>query len=137
MNCIIEDSRQSYRQIAKKASISVVTVMNHVKELDKQGVIKAYTAGIDYEKLGYDIDVIVSIKVSKGKLFEVENKLATVSNVITVFDVTGDFDCMLIAKFKNRRALDGFLKKIQTYDFIERTSTVMILNTIKNNQMRI
>jgi Lrp/AsnC family transcriptional regulator, regulator for asnA, asnC and gidA len=137
INALIDDSRLSYRQLAKKSGVSVATVMNRLKRLEQEKVVQSYSAVVDYEKIGYDIDVLISIRVSKGKLFQVENKIATNPSVLSVFDITGDFDSLVIARFKNRRALDAFLKHIQTYDFVEKTQTVLILNTIKNAQMKI
>lgn len=137
INALIDDSRLSYRQLAGKIGVSAATIMKHVKGLEKAGVIKGYTAVIDHEKLGFDIDVIIHIKVSKGKLFEVERKIATAESVRAVYDVTGDYDSVVVARFRNRRLLDSFLKKIQTYDFVERTNTIMILNTIKDRQMKL
>ncbi|MBI2176641.1 Lrp/AsnC family transcriptional regulator [Candidatus Woesearchaeota archaeon] len=136
LDVLLSDSRLSYRRIASKIGVSVATVMNRIKRLEKEGIVKGYTAILDYEKLGYDIDAIINMKISKGKLFEVESKIAGNPAVAAVFDITGDFDSTIIAKFKNRRALDTFLKKIQTYDFVESTNTVLILNTIKNSQIR-
>lgn len=135
LDVLLTNSRLSYRQIASKVGVSVVTAINRVKKLEKEGILKGYTAALDYEKLGYDIDAIINMKISKGKLFEVENKIAHHPSVAAVFDVTGDFDSLIIAKFRNRRALDSFLKKIQTYEFVEGTNTVLILNTIKNSQI--
>ena len=94
-------------------------------------IIKKYTANIDYEKLGYDIPVIIELKITKGKLFEVEKKISKNPNVSFVYDTTGELDATLIARFKTRRAMDNFLKHIQAYDFIERTNTKLILNVIK------
>lgn len=137
INALIDDSRLSYRQLAGKIGVSAATIMKHVKGLEKAGVIMGYTAVIDHEKLGFDIDVIIHIKVSKGKLFEVEKRIATSDCVKAVYDVTGDYDSVVVARFRNRRILDSFLKKIQTYDFVERTNTIMILNTIKDRQMKL
>lgn len=136
LNALLDNSRQSYRQVALNLGISVATVINHVGKLERENVIKGYTAVLDHEKLGYDIDAVINMKISKGKLFEVENKIAHLPSVAAVFDVTGDFDSMIIAKFRNRRGLDAFLKKIQTYDFVEGTNTILILNTIKNSQVK-
>lgn len=136
LEILLSDSRLSYRKIAAKAGVSTATVMNRIKRLEKEGIVKGYTAVLDYEKLGYDIDAIINMKISKGKLFEVENKIAHHPSVAAVYDVTGDFDSTVIAKFRNRRALDTFLKKIQTYDFVDGTNTVLILNTIKSSQIK-
>ena len=135
LNILLENSRLSYRQVAKKIGVSVATVMNHVRKMEKEGVIRGYSAVVDYDKLGFDIDVLISIKVMKGKLFQVENKIASSENITAVYDVTGDYDAVVVGKFRNRRLLDAFLKKIQTYDFVERTNTVMILNVIKDRKM--
>ncbi len=137
LNVLLKKSRYSYRQIAKEIKSSVATVMHRVKALELHGVIKQYTTKIDYEKAGYDVEVMIEIRISKGKLFDVERKIAHHPNVFAVYDVTGTFDAIVLARFKNRRQMDTFLKKIQTYDFIERTETKLILNTIKNEEIEI
>ena len=135
INSLLIDSRQSYRKLAKKLKVSVATIMHRVNKLEKEDVIKKYTAKINYEKLGYDIEVLIDIKISKGKLFLVEKKIASNPNVFAVYDTTGADDAVILARFPNRRKMDNFLKKIQTYDFVERTHTKLILNTIKEDQM--
>ena len=136
LNVLLEDSRLSYRQIAKNIGVSVATVMHRVNNLENNKIIRNYTTIVDYEKLGYDIEVIFEIRISKGKLFEVEEKIATHPNVFAVYDITGDFDAIILARFENRRKLDTFLKKIQTYDFVERVFTKIILNTLKEQQLK-
>lgn len=130
---LLKNSRLSYRQIAKKLKLAVATVMNHIKKLEKNKIIEQYTTKLNYEKLGYDITVVIQLRISKGKLLEVEKKIATHPNVTNLYDLTGVFDALLVAKFKNRKQMDVFLKKIQTYDFIERTETMLVLNTLKES----
>jgi len=101
----------------------------------KEGIIKKYTTKLDYEKIGYDVEVIIEIRISKGKLFEVERKIAMHPNVFAVYDITGAFDSLVLARFPTRRQMDHFLKKLQTYDFVERTETKLILNTIKDENI--
>jgi DNA-binding Lrp family transcriptional regulator len=137
INALLENSRLSYRQIAKDVALSVATVIKRVRALEKQGVIKEYSACIDYEKAGFDIDVIISIAVSKGNLVQMESKIANHPNVMALYDVTGEFDAVLLAKFKNRRALDMFLKHVQAFDFVQKTNTTLVLNTIKNEPLRV
>ena len=135
LNILVDNSRLSLRQIAKKANVSVATVMHHIKKLEKDGIIKKYTAKFDYEKAGYDVEVMIEIRISKGKLFEVERKIAVHPNVFAVYDITGAFDALVLARFPTRRQMDNFLKKLQTYEFVERTETKLILNTIKDENI--
>ena len=135
LNIIVENSRLSLRQIAKKAGVSVATVMHHIKALEKEGIIRKYTAKLDYEKMGYDVEVMIEIRVSKGRLLDVEKKIAMDPNVFAVYDVTGAFDVLVLARFPTRRKMDNFLKRIQTYEFVERTETRLILRTMKEENI--
>ena len=135
LNVIIENSRLSLRQIAKKIGVSVATVMHHLQKLEKEKIIKKYTSQVDYEKIGYDIEVLIEMRISKGRLLDVEKKIATHPNVFAVYDTTGAFDAAILARFETRRKMDNFLKKIQTYEFVERTETKLILKTIKEDNI--
>lgn len=135
LNILVENSRLSLRQISKKIKVSAATVMHRIRKLEKSGAIKKYTTKLDYEKIGYDVEVMIEIRVSKGKLFEVERKIAAHPNVFAVYDVTGAFDAVILARFPTRRQMDNFLKKLQTYEFVERTETKLILNTIKEEDV--
>ncbi len=137
LNILIDNARLSAREVAKKAGVSAVTAINKIKELERAGIIKGYSAEIDSEKIGYDVHAIIRLQIAKGKLFEVENKIAVHPNVFAVYDVTGEFDALVITKFKSRKVLDTFLKKIQGYDFVQRTETQLILNTIKERNIKI
>ncbi len=135
LNILARNSRLSYRQLAKEAKLSVVTVINRTKALEQDKIIRKYTTDIDYERAGYDITAIISFRISKGKLLDVERKISTHPNVCAVYDCTGNFDAVAIVKFKTRKSLDTFLKTIQTFDFVERTETRLVLNTIKEKQI--
>ena len=137
INLLVDNSKLSYRKIAEKVGVSVATVMNRVNALEKSGILQKYTAKVDYEKAGYDVSVIIDIRVSKGKLLEVEKSIASHPNVSVVYDTTGHFDSVVVANFKNRKSLDVFLKKIQTFDFVEHTETRLILNKVKEEPMKI
>ena len=135
LNALEEDARRSLRQIAKRVQASVTTVMNRLKRLEQTGVVTGYSARVNYDRLGYEFDALIDISVSKGKLLQVEQKIASHPNVYAVYDITGASDVTVMARFKTRKGLDDFLKKIQTYDFVEDTHTHLVLRTIKDHKM--
>jgi DNA-binding Lrp family transcriptional regulator len=130
---LLADSRQSFRQIARKVGISPGTVLKRIKRLETEGIIRYYTVILDHEKLGYDLAAIIELTISRGKLIDVEKEIAKHRNVLGVYDVTGTTDAMILAKFKTRRELNNFVKKILGIEFVERTNTRVILNTIKED----
>ena len=130
---LLKGSNRSQRELAKALGVSTATVINHVQRLESAGVIKNYTVQLDHERLGYELTVITEITVSKGKLLEVEQEIAKISNVCSVYDVTGLTDAMVIAKFKNRSGLSDFTKKLLATPFVERTNTHVVLTTVKED----
>ena len=125
------NSRVNFNQIAKTLKKSPVTIKKHIEELEKQGVIKGYGIDIDFEKLGYDIIATIEITVSKGKMIEVETDIAENPNVFGVYDITGDYDALVFARFKTRMELSAMIKKLHSSPYVERTNTHIILNVIK------
>jgi Lrp/AsnC family transcriptional regulator, regulator for asnA, asnC and gidA len=137
INSLIDDARLSYRKLASKAGVSVATAMNRTKRLEKSGVIVKYTIGVKYSLIGYDMQIIMDVRIAKGKLSEVEDKIAKHPNVFAVYDNTGPFDATIIAKFKDRKSADSFIKKVQTYDFVERTETKLLLSTVTEHMIKL
>ncbi|MBS7638435.1 Lrp/AsnC family transcriptional regulator [Candidatus Bathyarchaeota archaeon] len=130
---LLRDSKRSFRELARSLGVSTATVISRVQRLESSGVITNYTVQMDHEKLGYELTVITEITVSKGKLLEVEEEISKIPNVCAVYDVTGLTDAMVIAKFKNRRSLSDFTKKLLSMPYVERTNTHVVLTTIKED----
>ncbi len=130
---LLVDARLSSRQLAYRLGLSTVTVINRIKKLQKKGIIRGYTVRLDHELLGYDITVIIEITVRRGKMAEIEGKLSEHENVCGVYDITGSSDIMVVAKFKTREELSGFIKGISSIQNVENTITHMVLNTVKED----
>jgi len=133
LKTLISDARLSSRQISKKSSVSIGTVLTRMKKMERGGVIRGYSAVVDHEKLGYQLTALTEITVSKGRLLEVENEIARMPNVCCVYDVTGLTDAFVIAKFKSREELSTFAKRLLALPFVERTNTHVVLTTIKED----
>ena len=126
-----EDARASNREIAEKLKVAEGTVYNRLAKLKDAGVIKGFIADIDYEKLGYDLTALIGLTVAGGKLAQIEKKIAGEPNVSAVYDVTGNFDALVVAKFKNREGLNGLVKRLIAMPEVDRTTTMVVLNVIK------
>jgi len=130
---LLTDARQSARQLAHRLDISTVTMISRIKKLEKSKIIQGYSARLNHELLGYEITAIIEIKTTEGKMLEIENKIAKQDNVIAVYDITGDADTIVIAKFKDRKSLSTFVKKLSTVPNVKNTITHIVLNTIKED----
>ena len=133
LKALTSDARSSSRQIAKQCEISIGTTLSRIKKMEQEGIIKGYSAILDHEKLGYELTVVTEITVSKGRLLEMENEIARIPNVVSVYDVTGLTDAVIIAKFKTREELSKFAKRLLALPYVERTNSHVVLTTIKED----
>jgi len=133
LKTLVSDARLSSRQVSKESGVSIGTVLTRIKRMEKDGVIRGYSAVVDHEKLGYMLTALIEITVSKGRLLEMENEIARMPNVCSVYDVTGLTDAFIVAKFKSREDLSAFAKRLLALPFVERSNTHVVLTTIKED----
>ena len=129
---LMVDARISARQLALKLGMSTVTILSRIKKLEKEKIIKGYTALIDHEKIGYDLTAIIEVVANKN-IVDIEEKLSKIDNVCGVYDITGNTDTVIIAKFKERNELSNFVKSLSSMANVENTITHVVLNTTKED----
>ncbi len=130
---LLVDARQSARHLAHKLNVSTVTMISRIKKLEEKNIIDGYSVRLNHEILGYDIAAIIEVKTTKGKMLEIENEIAKIENVCAVYDITGDADTLVIGKFKDRKSLSQFVKKVSSIPNVENTITHLVLNTVKED----
>jgi DNA-binding Lrp family transcriptional regulator len=128
------DARRSHREIAHRLGVSPTTIIARVQRLERDGIIHGYIPLLNDEALGFDLTATIGIRISKGKLREVEERLARDPRAYAIYDVTGDYDALLIGRFRDRRDLDRFVKHALQDPHIERTNTQVVLNRVKEER---
>lgn len=126
-----ENARKSYRDIARELGIALSTVSSRIKRLEEDEIIRGYIPVIDPEALGYDLVVVIAVKISHGNLIEVQSTISKRPEVFGVYDVTGGFDSVILARFRSRAELNDFVKEVLALPDVEHTTTHLVLNTIK------
>jgi DNA-binding Lrp family transcriptional regulator len=133
LSVLQRDARTSMRKISEEVGVSLGTVSNRVRKLEGTGVIRGYTVLLDPEKIGWDLNVVIGLRIQKGRLIEIQEKIAKDPRVYGVYDVTGDFDSMVVARARDRSDLDDLSKNVMSVDGVERSVTHLVLNTVKES----
>jgi DNA-binding Lrp family transcriptional regulator len=128
-----EDSRVKLKKLARNLKTSITTVNNRIRKLRKEGVIKKFSAEVNYEKLGYEVKAIIGIAINKQDIIKLEKELSRHPSVLCVYDVTGIFDSFIVTRFKSVRDLDNFLKNDLVKESVKQTQTFIVLNTHKED----
>ncbi|NJE07359.1 Lrp/AsnC family transcriptional regulator [Thermococcus sp. M39] len=133
LSLLQKDARLSYREIAKELNVAVGTVYNRLKRLEEEGILKGFYPKLDYEKLGYELTAIIGIRAQGKRIIQIEREIAKDEHVLCVYDVTGEYDIIVIAKFKGREDMNRFVKKVLAIDGVEKTNTHVAMDIVKED----
>jgi Lrp/AsnC family leucine-responsive transcriptional regulator len=88
-----ENSRVSFRELAKKLHFSAPTIAANLRELEESEVIQKFTVRIDHEKAGFMLRAIVSVTVPLPEFRAgIDEVLCAIPQVVRYYRVTGEFD---------------------------------------------
>lgn len=127
------NARKSFREIAKEVGTSPTAVIHAVKRLESSGALRGYIPLIDPERLGYSLTALIAVRISKGRLLEVQRRISRDPHVAAVYDVTGDWDSFILGRFAGREDLNAFIKKLLAVPCVDRTMTHIVLNVVKED----
>jgi len=123
-----KDMETPYQTIASQLGVSVATVYNRVRRLKQTGLIKKVTAHIDYERLGYAISALVGVSVSPKAKDQILKEFKKLSQVRTIYEITGRYDYLLEILARNTDELRQLLtEEMGKIDDILRTETMVIM----------
>ena len=130
---LLEDARISQRGLVKRVGVAQGTITNRLRRLEEMGIIKGYTVLLDAESIGWTMTVITGLRIQKGSMIDVQQQIAADPRVFAVYDVTGDYDSMVLARVRGRRDLDDLTKTVFTLKGVLRSFTQVVLNTVKED----
>ncbi len=133
LSLLQRDARLSYREIAKELKVAVGTVYNRLKRMEERGIILGFAPKLNYEKLGYELTAIIGIKAQGKKIIEIEREIAKNEHVTCVYDVTGEYDIIAVAKFRGREDMNRFVKWLLSIDGVEKTNTHVAMDIVKED----
>ncbi|MDY6770586.1 MAG: Lrp/AsnC family transcriptional regulator [Candidatus Nanohaloarchaea archaeon] len=132
---LTEDGRASLRNIAEQLDISPSTVSSRMRKLRHEGVIKGFQPVLDYSQMGFDLTAVVEVAVSTDMLAENEHELQELPNVVSLYEVTGDHDVVMLCKFRDREEMNRLVKNVLSMHGVESTHTRVALTAPIENEI--
>ena len=134
VNALLNDGRTSLRSLGEELDVSVTTVSNHLSDLEDEGVIDGYTPVVDYSALGYDVTAIIQLKVEGNALPDITDRLEGHKQMISVYEVTGNYDIIAIGKFQDTDGMNKQIKTLLTDPDINESNTSVVLDAASENE---
>tara|TARA_B100001250_G_C19663194_1_gene728080 strand:+ start:549 stop:1040 length:492 start_codon:yes stop_codon:yes gene_type:complete len=135
LSSLLEDARASQRKLSREVGVAQGTITNRIRRLEENGVIKGYSAVINPEGVGWGMTIMAGLRIAKGRMIDVQQKIASDPRVFSVYDVTGDWDSIILARVQNRADLDDLTKTVFTLEGVTRSFTHVVLNTVKEDPL--
>jgi DNA-binding Lrp family transcriptional regulator len=122
-----QDSRQSIRDIAKKAKLRPSTVHERIKRLLRNGVIEQFTLKLDNRAVGENFIAFMFVSSEK----EIPAAVFSDPHIKEAFGITGEYDLLLKLKFRDVEEFNRFVIKFRKETGIRKTLTMVSTVNIK------
>lgn len=129
------NSRTSFKKIANKAGVSEATVYNRIKRMEQQGLIEKYTVKLNLESFENAwFTAVIRVRLDSGKhVLEVSEMLKMMSHVHAFYDVTGDYNFVLIIRFSSRKELFSFIRELSAIEHVTHTNSEIVMKVFKED----
>lgn len=131
---IEKEGRISHEELSKRLNLSRPAIHNRVNKLEEQGIISGYRANIDWVKLGYTTNALISLRVrttNYDNLLRVLKQLHVPNLVVEECHiVTGTWCIMMKVRCTSPLELKSLQDEMYKIDCIKESSTSLILSSL-------
>ena len=108
------NGRVSNLELAEAVGLSPAQSHRRHRRLEERGLISGYETRLDAARLGLTVMAYVNVTMERGHIREVpkfRQRIASMSQVLECYAVTGDFDYVLKVVERDLKSLSDFLLK--------------------------
>ncbi len=131
---IEKEGRISHEELSKRLNLSRPAIHNRVNKLEEQKIISGYRANINWVKLGYTTNALVSLRVRTTNYDNmlIELKKLVIPNLVIeeCHIVTGTWCIMMKVRCTTPLELKALQDELYKVDGIKESSTSLILSSL-------
>ena len=125
------DARISFRDLAAKVNLSPNATGERVKRLERQGILRGYTAIVDLGATGRKLAALIDLRVKEGTPPDAfEPIVRKLDVVIDCVHVSGRFDYQLRVLVADPGELDQLIRLLKAKANVVETDTRLVLRSV-------
>jgi len=133
-----QNSNLSISDLSRLLGLPVAEIEQKIAEYEKNGVILAYQAVVDPEKLDVDaVTAFIEVRITPergGGFDRLAQRIARFEEVKTCWLMSGGYDLAIMLEGRNLREIAHFVsEKLSTVEGVVSTATRFRLKTYKQN----
>ena len=136
LDLLQENGRMTNAQLAKDVGLSPPPMLERVRKLEKQGIIRKYVALVDPKKVDRGTMALVSVSLrlhQKNAIQEFVKEIQNIPEILECHHITGEEDYVLKVAIKDIEEYERFLHdRLTRISGIRKIKTSFILKTIKH-----
>lgn len=140
LRALQKDCTETYAAIGKRLGIAHSTIRDRIKKMEKQGVIRNYTATVDAEKIGLrNITAVMTVYTDPKEAERVAEKLAALPEVLEAYTSLSE-ELLIITKVSaaSQENLHEFIaNSVAPLPGVSRIRTSIITKKFKETQFSI
>ena len=134
---LADDSRLSYREMAKQLGVSHANVSGRIRRLEELNVIRGYTVITDPEAMEL-YPLCVRISAGPGAdLSQIGRDVSEIEKAHVVMRVSGDCELFVLAMCDDRREAMDVLQEISEIPGIDKAESHVVLESLKMSGMKL
>ena len=134
LSLLKENARIKASQISEIVNLSVSSVAERIRKLEKSGVITSYTTVIDQKKIGNNVTALMEVSLEHPKYYDAFTEMIqNTRSVVSCYYISGDFDFMLKVLAPSEK-LEEIHRIIKSFPGVSGTRTNVVLKSIKTGQ---
>ncbi|MDG0980558.1 MAG: Lrp/AsnC family transcriptional regulator [Halieaceae bacterium] len=123
------NARASVSELARNLGLSRSTVHTRIKSLENRGIIKGYRVELGAEYQDELTEAHVLIKLVQQMTRQTDKVLQQMSAISALQAVSGEYDLIAIIQAPSLPALSAILDEIGVLPGVERTTSLVVLET--------
>ena len=136
---LVADGRATDVTLGEKIHLSSTATARRRKILEDRGVIKGYTADVDKTRLGFSIDVLVSIELSsqaETALNEFEEAVVRCPSMSFCSFVSGETDFIMMIHVRSFEDYDRvYRRELSTLPHVARIRSSFLMRSVERRQL--
>lgn len=137
LHLLQSDAKQTTKELAVQLGMSNTAVYERVRKLEREGIIKGYTAIVDREKVNRSFVVFCNIRLTqhtKENVREFEEEVTRLTEVQECYHVSGDYDYILKVHVANMEDYRNFMvTKLTDLKHIGNTHSIFMIGEVKHS----
>lgn len=135
LNLLQQDATLPLKEIADKVNSSVATCQRRIQLLTEKGVITKQVAVVSPKAVGKAISVFVMVEMDNQHSYyqeQFERKMREESDVMSCYEISGDYDFMLLIHASDMESYHAFTRRVLTGEYHVRTyKSLFVMNFTK------